>query len=347
MTEPEPESLATRFRRFAKRECAGKSPLYATLAHDVADDVEVLALCRAAGPGQPPANLLFGAVHFLLRREPAHPLAEYYPSLTETPKPAAEVTPIFRDFCRQRQTSITDLMSSRVVSTNEVNRCTALILAVRAAARAIGTDAFHLLEVGASAGLNLLWDRYRYDYGAAGQLGSPDADLTLTCPLRGDRRPDFNLPSPAIHSRVGVDRFPLDPADPDDRDWLLALVWPEFADRAARLDRALSHAAGRRVQVVHGDGVGFLPDHARGLPTGAPLCITHSFTFNQVDQAGADAFEAALTEAGQIRPVARVALEWTDRDAPTLDLTLYRGDRREIQRLALCDPHGAWLEWLV
>ena len=53
MTEPEPESLAARFRRFAARECAGKSPLYAALAHDVADDAEVLALCRAAGPGRP------------------------------------------------------------------------------------------------------------------------------------------------------------------------------------------------------------------------------------------------------------------------------------------------------
>src|SRR5687767_7873946 len=160
-----PSALAERFRRFATVECRGSSPLYERLALAIAEDPELLALAAHAPPGQPAPNLLLAAAHWLLHGERGAAAARFYGSLTETPAPPAGAAPAFRAFCLERADVIRDLLATRRVQTNEVGRCAYLYPAFGVIARLAGGRPLGVIEVGASAGLNLLWDRYGYRYG--------------------------------------------------------------------------------------------------------------------------------------------------------------------------------------
>src|SRR5688572_13298253 len=100
------QALSDRFESFAKNEAAGYSPLYVGLAEAIARDPQILELAAQSSKGQPPPNLLFGAVHFLLLRGTDHELALFYPSLTSSARPPEEAYPAFREFCSRHAESI-------------------------------------------------------------------------------------------------------------------------------------------------------------------------------------------------------------------------------------------------
>lgn len=178
------EDLSRRFRDFAERECPAVSPLYEALAGTIAEDPEILALASRARPGQPPPNMLFAAVQSLLLS--AHrddPLAHFYPSKTPSPMAPAEAYPSFRAFCLEQRAAIEPILARRIVSTNEPTRAACLLPAFQRAADLMGKP-LSLIEVGASAGLLLLCDRYAYDFGAAGHVGLPDAVLSLVVKIK-------------------------------------------------------------------------------------------------------------------------------------------------------------------
>src|SRR5215218_1913808 len=152
-------TLADRFACFALEECHDSSPLYERLALGVADDPAMLALAAYARPGQPTPNLLFAAVQYLLLGGTPHPLAAFYPGLAHDPVAGGDPYPAFHDFCRQHADSIRELLETRLVQTNEVRRSACLLPAFCWVARLAGDRPLALLEIGASAGLNLLWDR--------------------------------------------------------------------------------------------------------------------------------------------------------------------------------------------
>jgi hypothetical protein len=164
MAEPELRTLAERFRTFGLRECRHSSPLYERLSLGVAEDADLLSLLVAASPGQRRPNLLLAAVHYLLLRGDADPLADFYPSVSESPRSPDEAFPVFRRFALDRADEISGLIATRRTQTNEVARSAFLLPAFDLAARAADRP-LALIEVGAAAGLNLLFDRYRYRYG--------------------------------------------------------------------------------------------------------------------------------------------------------------------------------------
>ncbi len=350
MSAPQPDAgeLARRFRLFAERECRGVSPLYEALAKAVAEDSALLALAGKARAGQPPPNLLFAAVQALLLADGQdEPLARFYASVTASPAPAREAFPAFRTFCLRRRRAIEATLSRRVVSTNEPARAACLLPAFARAAERLG-EPLALLEIGASAGLLLLCDRYAYDYGAAGRVGPAEAALTLACGLRGPAPPSFPPKAlPRIGQRLGLDLAPLDPRDADDRAWLSALIWPEERDRRFRLDKALALAAEIGPAVIAGDGIAALATQAARLPGDGPFCLLHAFTLNQVPEAARRQLDGTLRDLGGRRPLARIGFEWQDdRPAPVVSLTLYRGAAGEREDLALADAHGAWIRFL-
>jgi len=133
------------------------SPLYARLAEGVIGDEELKALAARARPGQPHANLLFGAVHFLLLRGAQHPLRRHYPDLGGGAPDGDDPFPPFKDFVGVHRDEIVRLVESRVTNTNEVGRSAVLHPGFRMLPKDGG---LHLIEVGPSAGLNMIWDRY-------------------------------------------------------------------------------------------------------------------------------------------------------------------------------------------
>lgn len=338
--------LGERFTRFAERECARVSPLYETLARAVAADPDLLVLGARARPGQPVPNMLFAAVHFLLLDELRDdPLARFFPDLTEQPGPPEAAVPAFRAFCLRHEGAIAAILGARVVSTNEVLRAACLLPAFVEVARLAGQP-LHLVEVGASAGLLLLFDRYRYDYGQAGEIGSREAPLTLVCDVRGAHGLPLPERLPTVASRRGIDPYPLDPADPQDAAWLRALIWPERAERATRLERALAVARADPPPMIAGDAIARLPTMLQALARDGAPCVFHAFTLNQFSETARATFDALLHAAGRRRPVWRVGLEWGGGAAPELRLTAYDGAEVRATTLARSDPHGAWIEWL-
>jgi hypothetical protein len=340
------ETLSQHFRRFGERECVPASPLYGRLAVGIAGDADLLAIAAAA-QARPVPNLFLAAVHFLLLQGADPALAAFYPDLVgDSDAPASgDPFPLFRAFCLDHTSAISALVVNRRVQTNEVRRCACLLPAFTIAARLLGDQPLALIEIGASAGLNLLWDHYHYDYGAGGQCGDPAALVRLACELRGDRLPLLPAPMPVIATRVGLDLNPIDARDRDAALWLRALIWPEQRDRAALLAQAINVAQQHPPPLLAGDAIALLPEVLANVPADAALCIYHSFTLNQFPSAARERLATLVAECAAQRNLALIAIEWRE-PYPSVDLSLFENGARADMRLAHCDAHGGWIEWL-
>ena len=148
------------------------SLLYARLSEGIGTDDELKTLCARARPGQPHANLILGAVHFLLLRGAEHRLKRFYATLGGGVSAQAEDPfPDFRDFVQAHRAAIQRLIESRVTNTNEIGRSALLHLGFRVIASEVdGT--LGLVEIGPSAGLNMNWDSYGVRYRKNGAVAA-------------------------------------------------------------------------------------------------------------------------------------------------------------------------------
>ena len=215
-------AVAERYRRFAAEEASGSSPLYVTLANHVAEAPALLAFVAQFPPEMQQPNLFFGAVRFAGR----------------TPSGPDELDEIIE----RNGASIARTMRSRTTQTNEPNRCAALLPALAAIPGPIA-----LLEVGASAGLCLLPDKFAYDYGRT-RIEAPEDTREIAPLLVCEASANTPLPRvvPEVVWRAGLDVAPRDVRSADDMAWLEILVWPEQETRLARLRAAA--AVARKVE---------------------------------------------------------------------------------------------------
>jgi hypothetical protein len=336
--------LAQQFQRFGERECLPASPLYARLAVGIAGDEQLLHLAAAA-QARPVPNLFFGAVQYLLLTGITHPLAAFYPSLSDAPLDIHQHDPfvVFRAFCLAHAEAITALLKTRRVQTNEVRRCACLLPAFTLVHQYGGERPLALVEVGASAGLNLLWDGYHYDYGEQ-SCGDPTSPVQLHCALRGPARPPLPQHMPDIASRIGLDLHPIDVHDEAEALWLRALIWPEQRDRTVYLQQAIGLAQAETLQLRAGDAITLLPDVIAQAPPWATLCLYHTFVLNQFPHLAREQFRQLLDAFGASRDFSVVGIEWQE-PAPPLRLTTYLNGARSEKTLATCGAHGSWLEW--
>ena len=353
-------SVAERIRRHG---CAlarsGRSPLYVALIAAAADDYEaggVVARLFAGvdvPPGAVPALRLMAALHelALTRREPD--LSAFYPSAGGT-RPPERAWPVARD-ALERNFDWIEVRLRRTVQTNEPGRSAALYPVLLWLTGAHGRP-LRLLEIGASAGLNLICDRYRYDV-AELTLGDPGSPVRFeqpwrpapaaTCPERG-----IDLAAAAASLRIthreGCDPGPLDPSDPDDRRRLISYIWPDECERLARLDAALSVAAPRPPMVVKARAIEWLPDALSRRRDGELTVVWHSVVRQYIDpgewQALLQASAAALAAAPE-RPIAWVGMEPVS-GTTDYEITL-RLDAQPAERVATCDDHGPPVVWLA
>ena len=338
------------FTRFAADRCGDYAPLYAHLSSHIACDRGLLAIARHAGPGQSQPDLMLAAVHYLLAGRPGSALTRFYATLEPDPAQPGGAFPHFRDFCLAHRDELAVLVGSKLVQTNEVRRCCYLYPAVLLAARLAAPAPLALIEVGASAGLNLCLDGYTYDYGTKTITRDPRSPLTLQCELRGGTPPPLALPAPPITWRAGIDLNPLDPLNPGDAAWLRALVWADHPGRARLLDDAIQAVRGRPAAPLHrGDAAELLPAIATSAPRNAALCIMHTAFLAHLTRTDRTRFERQVTELSNERPVFWISAETHDDPGePRLRLTVCENGM-VIGRHALAhyQSHGAWLEWVA
>lgn len=224
------------------------------------------------------------------------------------------------------------------VQTNEVQRSWALVPGFLSVSDGRPLD---LLELGPSAGLNLLWDRYAYRY-ATGSWGSGSLELS------GDDR----TPPPAellqrrveVVRRRGVDLNPIDVTTEHGARILQAFVWADQAERLERLRRAIDVVRRDPPQLMQGDYVETLPSLLRNRREGAQLVVFQTASTMYLDRRAADRLRSALHAAGREEPLVYITTgRAPDDDGFALDVERYPDGRS--QRLAVFDFHGAWLDW--
>ncbi|MCK0149570.1 DUF2332 family protein [Marivita sp. S6314] len=225
--------------------------------------------------------------------------------------------------------------------TNEVRRSAALIAGTHAIVAMTRVPEIHLSELGASGGLNLMFDQYALET-AQGRLGPDTPALTLT--------PDWSGPLPKLtgftmQDRRGVDLNPLNPRDPADALRLRAYLWADQPDRLALTEAALAASA---AAVDRGDAVDWLERRLATAPAGRTHLITHTIAW-QYFPAERQAKGTALIEAAGARATAVTPLAWLRMEADdgtrgaALTARVWPGDR--YIALGRADFHGRWVDW--
>lgn len=313
------------------------SPLYRTLARAITTDQRMLGIVGRID-NTPPMNLLFAAVKFLVR--PGDAVAAWYPHLTETPRPPDELAyQLFREFVLDREESIVEIGNTRRTQTNEVAR-SAAILPWLVQASAAWSKPVHAVDIGASAGLNLCLDKFSYEYADA--AGSRTKVGGGTVELACENRGGFDIPAapPVFATRTGLDLDPLDVTNPDDVNWLRALIWPEHRERLARLDAAIEVRRHTPVTMIAGDASQTLSELDATLPDG-PMLVWHTISTYQFSGVQRRALDEAIADIATRRPLARVGLE-PDPGTSTQRIRV-GASFDEAADVALADAHGRWI----
>ncbi len=334
------------FAAFAEESFRGSSPLYETLAQGISKDRDLLAIASSAR--RPPVpNLLFGAVHYMLLSGAAHTLASSYASLADEPGPPSDAYPHFRDFCLAHEDELRELIATRLVQTNEVARCSYMLPAFAFIAGETPQTALSLIDVGTSAGLNLLWDRYAYDYGGT-RAGVASSPVQIEAEVRGQSEPPIPEDLPEVAFRAGIDLSPVDLTDEDSALWLRALVWPEHESRAAQLQAAIALARDDPPELVEGDAIDVLAQVGEQAPQESTLCIYNDHALYQFSQEARRRFGAIVEELSAARDVYWLSAEgrW-GYDHAVLQLVKRSKGLKSSRELAKVDLYGRWLEWMA
>ncbi|MPQ99524.1 DUF2332 family protein [Modestobacter sp. I12A-02628] len=340
--------LAEVYRRFAE-DAAGTSPLTAAVARALGGSVALELL----PPRRRQPALVLAALHDLALAGRAPALAAAY---TAGDGDAAARAAL--DTLAGLTGEVAALVARRRLVTVEAQRCAVLVPAVAEAARRAGAAAVGLVAVGSPAGFDLHLDRVAVT--SAGRIaGDPSSPVQVSVSVVG-RMPVPVRPVPEVVARIGVDREPLDPTDPDDARWLRACVPPDRPGRRAELDAELALGAGAPVLLLRGDPVTLLADAVARVPAGALPVVTTTWALSTWPAARRVRLLDRLAQAAAGRAVSWVSVEGVgvapgvptlgDRPASghsIVGLVELDGAGRRAEALGRCWSRGRQLSWLA
>ncbi|NBB49434.1 DUF2332 family protein [Rhizobium sp. CRIBSB] len=348
MTDDRSKLIRQSFLRQAKACADLGSPFTARLCTLVAERLTAETSVGAmilSWPGNPDgtsdalALRLAGTLHALVRSGADPHLAAVYPPH------AADGDTLFAAVeaaLRRDEAFILDRLTS-APQTNEVRRSSALLPGFLTIAALTGKPLV-LSEIGASAGLNLQWDRYAYRLGEFRWGNASPVDLAPR--WEGPPPPDAAI---EITERAGCDLNPLHPASEDDRLRLFSYIWADQQDRLDRTAAALEMATESGLKVDKADAIDWLRKRLATPRSGMTHVIYHTIAWQYLPPALKAEGEALIAEAGaratEAAPLARLQLEADGKpEGAALLLTLWpTGETREIGR---ADFHGRWVKWV-
>ncbi len=341
--------LADEFQRFSSVESQKMSPFYAYMAAAISNDKDLLEIISGVGDGQPAPNIIFGAVRLLLDNGGSPSLLARYPQSFDD-NWSTEAFGEFREFVLDNRAEIESIISSRKVQTNVVRRSAVLLPGLIESSRSFGGEPFVNVEIGASAGLTLLWNQFRYRYrsGAGNiELGSPTFPWAVETETEGNIAEVLNHGFPAVEANIGIEIDRVDLNDQDSVGWLRALIWPEHGDNRGLFDEAAKIAESTPPDVRFGDALELLPVLIGELPEGRPVNAYHSHTLNQFSAESKQKLDDLLSVESISRPVNRLGFEGGTSGNSVLSLTTFRGgEKSSATDLAQCEAHGRWIKWL-
>ena len=287
---------------------------------------------------------LAGALHFMVLSGAAPHVAAQYPPAQEPSDDAALIEAIRRLVVRRGPDLIAFLRSPP--QTNEVMRSFALLPGFLSIIRETGGLPLTTLEIGASAGLNMNWSRFRYE--ADGwSWGDPASPVRLKGEWRGSPPP--TAATVAVEA-FGGDVAPVDVRDPEQALRLQAYVWPDQRERLSRLKAAIAMKRADDAAPDRADAAAWTAEHLHPRP-GRAVVLYHSIMWQYLPPATQAATRAAIEAAGARATAAspvfhlRMEPEWsTGAHVTEVRLTAWPGGEERL--IARCHPHGAWVETL-
>jgi hypothetical protein len=315
------DRIAKRYRAFAIGEARGVSEVYETLALGIAALPEILDFIASMPADRRQPNLFLAAVRHVCG--------------------VPENTIHLRSLLRQEHERIRSVMLSRTTQTNEPARCSVLLPVLAQLPQPLA-----LLEVGTSAGLCLLPDRYGYDYGVRRIEPAVENAPIFHCAVSGA----FPFPDavPQIVWRLGLDLNPIDLSSDQQVEWLETLVWPGQEHRAEKLRAAIAVARSDPPRIIKGNLLTDLEPLIAMAPKEATLVVFHTAVLAYVaSQQQRDKFAAMMMRENAV---------WISNEAPGLFSFLF-GIAPPVpthgrflmtvdgKAVAWTNPHGQSIDW--
>ncbi|WP_334143236.1 DUF2332 domain-containing protein [Rhabdothermincola sp.] len=344
----------------------GYSPTYERIARAWAEDPDLLTTTLELRPEGMPVSMLpislLAVVHELVLREPDLALAAIYRGEEQDPWPA------FRDLVTARAPEIRTRLANCSIQTNEVGRSAALIPSLAWITEQLPGRDLALVEIGPSAGLNLLADHFFIEYrnpgGTALATGDPSSPVRLQCDLKGDTTPPLPAGPLPIVARTGIDLDPIDVHDPDATRWLEACLWPGVTDRQERLRRAIElvRHAPHPPRLHAGDVLDLLDPVIEDLPPGAVPVVFSTWALAYLTRQRRQEVHDRVAAHGTGRDIVLLTAEYPHvipwvpaarrphveegTDATLVGVAWWRDGHARSAPLAWTHAHGAWLDWI-
>ena len=325
------------------------SPLYRHLLSHCADDYErggalhalLLDHEKDAEASALPLRLM-GAIHRFVLEGKAPRLAEFYPSVGGT-LDFNGAWLAFHDVVQQQRDSLSGLLNNPV-QTNDVGRSGSLLGGFGMIAQQTRLP-LRLLEIGTSAGLNLRWDRYRYEWPGGGW-----GDATSSVRLENVFVSAAPLIPPRIEvvERAGCDPSPIDASTDSGRFTLLSYTWADQVDRIRRLEAAIGIARTMPCVIDNALGSEWLEERLLKPFYGAATVVFHSAVWPYLSQTERERIATVIQDAGnrasETAPVAWLRMESNQDISLEVRLRIYPGFKEQL--LATSLPHAPAVRWL-
>lgn len=297
-------------------------------------------------PGDPRADALAlrlcGGLHALVLSGTDAELATVYPPETADDRTIASVLP---DVIERNETHLLAMLDS-APQTNEIARSGMLLPGFLTITRHSNLP-LELAEIGASAGLNLHFDRFHYSY-KNDEWGDAASSVRLAPEIRG-AAPSLSGDL-QIAERAGCDIAPIRISDPAQQLRLRAYVWADQTLRLERLDAAINLAERAQSVLVKQDAPEFLEERLANRKPDTAFVLFHSIMWQYMPQTMRTNI-VELLEARGAAATTKSPLHWlrmeplaTGDPYATLSLTSWPGGATRV--LAGCDYHGRWMDWL-
>ena len=290
--------------------------MYAELCRRYASDPVARELVELQS-GRRPVLALLGGLHYLVL--------------------GGEAT--WDDPLEQHADFLADFVQRQGVQTNEVQRLWVLLPLFLHATRS--ADVVDVVELGASGGLNLVFDRYGYAY-EHGEWGQRCARLTLSGTERTPLPASLLAQDLRVRSRIGIDQAPVDVTTAEGARLLESFVWAGQTERAASLRAAIDVVRDDPPTIVRGDITKALPDLLKTLPDGGLTLVFQSSVFEYIDEAGRARVREALDTSG--RDLVFISTGQPREEIRSWGMRIYRPGR-EREFVGHADYHGTWLEY--
>jgi hypothetical protein len=362
--------IRDRYRNFFSPEDAARHPLYASLCTTVEHDDALVDILLDTPQEQARPNLVLAALHDLSLEDPSSELAQHYPTAVHfaacgqtadsdavDPIPSTLPDPgaaedILSWIGRNRDLVISR-MAGRSTQTNEIGRNAVLAAGV---AFAVQGQEVALVDLGCSAGLNLLVDRYRIERSDGHSMGDEQSTIVISSQVSGAPMPSEHAP---IAWRAGIDLDPPDLEDDVAVRWLLACQWPDDVARFERSRRAMGlwRSSSDRPPVIAGGAIESIEALIDQIPEELLVVVQHSWVVTYMTTEAQQELAAILRRVMSRRPLAWLSFEHP-RLVPGLDhprptngripgsTTLVLEDPAQGARvIAQAHPHGTWIRW--